>query len=88
MLLEPYNYNLIFLFLIGGFCIQHVFSLINVTPVIKDNTPFELIYHTVNFKVFGCLSYACTLDHCRSEFDPRERQCAYLGNSAAPEGYY
>lgn len=37
--------------------------------------------------VFGCLAYACTIGHARTKFDPRGRQCVYIGHSTVSKGY-
>lgn len=37
--------------------------------------------------MLGSLAYACTIDHGRSKFDPRGKQCVYLGVSKSYKGH-
>ncbi|CAN0874921.1 Retrovirus-related Pol polyprotein from transposon RE1 [Linum grandiflorum] len=73
--------------------VLHSVYLINrmPTPLLQNRTPFERIYHTApdlkTLRVFGCLTYASTLAHNRTKFQPRARQSVLLGLPPNIKGY-
>ncbi|CAN1751808.1 Retrovirus-related Pol polyprotein from transposon RE1, partial [Linum perenne] len=74
-------------------CILHSVYLINrmPTPVLKNLSPYEKLYNAPapldTLKVFGCLCYASTLAHNRTKFQPRAKQCVFLGLPPGIKGY-
>lgn len=61
------------------------------TLVLKNKCPYELLYKQpptyLDFKVFGCLSFASTLTQNRHKLDPRARKCIFLGFKPRVKGY-
>lgn len=76
-----------------NFCVQHAIHLINrlPTPLLKSKCPYELLYQQppvfVHLKVFGCLSFASTLQAHRTKFEPRARKAVFLGFKEGTKGY-
>ncbi|KAI5442307.1 hypothetical protein KIW84_011396 [Lathyrus oleraceus] len=68
-----------------NFSVQHVVHIINrlPSPLLNLKCPYELLYKQppslVHLKVFGCLSYATTLQAHRTKFDSRARKVVFLG---------
>jgi hypothetical protein len=76
-----------------NFCIQHVVHVINrlPSPLLKSKTPYELLFQSpptlLHLKVFGCLSYATTIQAHRTKFDSRARKCVFIGYKDGTKGY-
>lgn len=76
-----------------GSGIKHATLLINLSPspLIQNKTTHEMLYKVQpsdkSFRVFSSLAYACTINRTTTKFDPRGRQCIYLGNSSVTKGY-
>jgi hypothetical protein len=76
-----------------NFCIQHAVHIINrlPTPLLNFKCPYELLHNEppslVHLKVFGCLSYATTLQAHRTKFDSRARKAIFLGYKDGTKGY-
>jgi IS30 family transposase len=66
-----------------NFSVQHVVHIINrlPSPLLNLKCPYELLYKQppslVHLKVFGCLSYASTLQAHRTKFDSRARKAIF-----------
>jgi hypothetical protein len=75
------------------FCVQHAVHVINRTPspLLKSKTPYELLFKVpptlLHLRVFGCLSYATTLQAYRTKFDSRARKCVFIGYKDGTKGY-
>ena len=76
-----------------NFCIQHAVHLINrlPTPLLKFKCPYEVLFKQppsmMHLKVFGCLSYATSLQAHRTKFNPRARKAIFLGYKEGTKGY-
>ncbi|CAN1754083.1 Retrovirus-related Pol polyprotein from transposon TNT 1-94 [Linum perenne] len=74
-------------------CVLHAVYLINrmPTPILNKHSPYEKLHGSSaildNLKVFGCLCYASTLSQHRTKFQPRARQCVFLGMPSGIKGY-
>ncbi|CAN1778901.1 Retrovirus-related Pol polyprotein from transposon RE1 [Linum perenne] len=73
--------------------VLHAVHLINRLPstAIGHKTPYEMLHGVAPnldyLRVFGCLCYASTLSHNRPKFNPRARQCVFLGFPVGIKGY-
>jgi hypothetical protein len=76
-----------------NFSIQHAVHIINrlPSPMLKFKCPYELLFKNppslIHLKVFGCLSYATTLQAHRTKFDSRARKTIFLGYKEGTKGY-
>ncbi|PNX74277.1 retrovirus-related Pol polyprotein from transposon TNT 1-94 [Trifolium pratense] len=76
-----------------NFSVQHAVHIINrlPSPLLNLKCPYELLYKKppslVHLKVFGCLSYATTLQAHRTKFDSRARKAIFLGFKDGTKGY-
>jgi hypothetical protein len=76
-----------------NFSIQHAVHLINrlPSPLLNLKCPYEMLHKQpptiVHLKVFGCLSYATTLQAHRTKFDSRARKAIFLGFKDGTKGY-
>jgi hypothetical protein len=76
-----------------NFSVQHAVHIINrlPSPLLNLKCPYELLYKQppslVHLKVFGCLSYASTLQVHRTKFDSRARKAIFLGFKDGTKGY-
>lgn len=72
---------------------MHACHLINrlTSSVLKNQSPYEKLHQSIpdlrHLRVFGCLSYASTLQQGRNKLDPRARRCVFLGYKAGTKGY-
>ena len=55
------------------------------------NTFYKLLFIQIpsysRLKVFNCLGFASTIAHNRFKFDPKAKQCVFLGYSFPVKGY-
>ncbi|MCH79973.1 retrovirus-related Pol polyprotein from transposon TNT 1-94 [Trifolium medium] len=69
------------------------FHIINrlPSPLLKSKCPYELLFKSppilIHLKVFGCLSFATTLQAHRTKFDSRARKAVFLGFKDGTKGY-
>ncbi|XP_074284160.1 uncharacterized protein LOC141608714 [Silene latifolia] len=76
-----------------GECVLTAAYLINrtPTPILKNKTPFEILYHNkpnlTNLKVLGCLCYDHSKDKPRDKFGERGKRCLFLGYSQGNKGW-
>ncbi|CAN1146609.1 Retrovirus-related Pol polyprotein from transposon TNT 1-94 [Linum perenne] len=76
-----------------GECILHACYLINriPTPLLNNQSPFQILHHITpdysNLRIFGCLTYASTLSHNRTKFQPRSSPCIFLGFRPGVKGF-
>lgn len=76
-----------------NFCVQHAVHVINriPSPLLKSKSPYELLFKLpptlLHLKVFGCLSYATTIQAHRTKFDSRARKCVFIGYKDGTKGY-
>lgn len=81
-----YHYNI-------GLSVLAACYIINRLPsdVLQGESPYEVLCHTKpdysNFKVFGSLCYASTLQAHRSKFDARVVKCVFLEYPIGYKGY-
>lgn len=61
------------------------------SPILENKSPYEKLYNHLpdlkHLRVFGCLSYATTLQQGKSNLDPRARKCIFLGYKPGIKGY-
>lgn len=76
-----------------NFCIQHAVHIINrlPSPLLKYKSPYELLFKQppvmLHLKVFGCLSYATSLQAHRTKFQPRARKAIFIGYKEGTKGF-
>jgi len=76
-----------------NFSVQQAVHIINrlPTPLLKSKSPYELLFNKpptfLHLKVFGCLSYATTLQAHITKFNPRARKAIFLGYKDGTKGY-
>jgi hypothetical protein len=76
-----------------NFSIQHVVHIINrlPSPLLNSKCPYELLFKIppslIHLKIFGCLSYATTLQAHRTKFNSRARKCVFIGYKDGTKGY-
>ncbi|GAU50785.1 hypothetical protein TSUD_192210 [Trifolium subterraneum] len=60
------------------------------TPLLHNKSPYDLLFQTNpnlhEFKVFGSLVFASTLQSHRTKLDPRARKCIFLGYKSGVKG--
>jgi len=75
-----------------SYSVLHVVYIINriPTPLLQNKSPyFHRFDHDCdlnNFKVFGCLCYASTLQNHRTKFDSRAKKSLFLGYKQGVKG--
>jgi hypothetical protein len=73
--------------------VLHVVFLINsvTTPLLSHKSPYHVLYDKVpdsdNFKVFGCLCFASTIQSHRTILQSRARKSIFLGYKSGYKGY-
>ena len=76
-----------------SYVIHHATFLINrvSTPLLNNLSPYQVLYESLpdinDFKVFGSLCYASTLQAHRSKLDSRARICVFLGYNLGFKGF-
>ena len=85
-----------------GVCILTVVHIINRlhtliyyyrlhTLILNDKSHYKLLYIQIpsysRLKVFNCLCFASTIAHNGFKFDPKAKQCVFLGYSFPVKGY-
>jgi len=66
--------------------------LINRLPsvILKNISPYELLYKLptyLDFKFFGSLCFAYSLENNQTNLEPRYRKCAFIGYKYGIKGY-
>lgn len=90
-LVELLSFNLVFPFPTRDmvFCMLHFWSAshLHLCYIIKLLMNFCINNAFLSFcKSFWLSCLACTIDHGKSKFDPRGKQCIYLGNYSVTKG--
>jgi len=73
--------------------VLHAIFLINgvTTPLLHHKSPYHVLYenipHSTNFKVFGCLCFASTLQSHMTKLQYRARKSLFLGYKPVYKGY-
>lgn len=61
------------------------------TPFLDNKSPYETLFFEKptyrHLRVFGCLCFATTITHGCKKFDPRDKQCVFLGYPFGAKGY-
>jgi hypothetical protein len=77
-----------------NFSVQQAVHIIDIlpTPLLKSKSSYEILFNKppptfLHLKVFGCLSYATTLQARRTKFNPRARKAIFLGYKDGTKGY-
>lgn len=76
-----------------NYAVGHVLHLINRlrTRFLTDQSPYAILHSFVpnvsNLKVFGCLSFASTLQAKRKKLYTRARKCVFLGFKIGTKGF-
>jgi hypothetical protein len=76
-----------------SYAFLHAVYLINrvPTPVLQNQSPYHLLYNTppdaTDFKVFGCLCYASSIQSHRTKLETRARKSVFLGYKSGFKGY-
>lgn len=76
-----------------NFAIQHAVHIINrnSSPLLNYKCPYEILHNKpstfIHLKVFGCLSYAITLQAHRTKLSPRACKAVFLGYKEGTKGY-
>jgi len=76
-----------------SYAILHDVFLINrvPTPVLHNQPPYFVLHNKLPdlslFKVFGCLSYASTLQSHKTNLQPRARKSIFLGYKSGFKGF-
>ncbi|KAI5386911.1 hypothetical protein KIW84_073160 [Lathyrus oleraceus] len=72
---------------------SHAVHIINrlPSPLLKYKSPYELLFKQppvmLHLKVFGCLSYATSLQAHRTKFQPRARKVVFIGYEEGTKGF-
>lgn len=76
-----------------GKCVLSTVHLLNKIPlqVLNFLSSYEMLYgdppDLSYLKVFGCLSFVNTIENGRIKFDPRTKQCTFIGYPVGHKGY-
>ncbi|KAK9178380.1 hypothetical protein WN943_027570 [Citrus x changshan-huyou] len=76
-----------------GECILSAAYVINrtPTPLLDGKTPYELLHGKpplyAHFRSFGCLCYARYVPRDKNKFNPRSRQCVFVGYPHGKKGW-
>jgi hypothetical protein len=76
-----------------GEFVKTVVFLINgvLTPNLQNCSPYSILFskepNLIDFRSFGCLTYASTLPSTRDKFTPRAIVAAFIGYPAGYKGY-
>lgn len=86
MLLMPFLFNIIYLYIFLDNALSRVIFLINILPskLLPFKTHFHIVYKSIhdysNIMVFGCIVFASAPKRNISKLNPRIHKCLYLGN--------
>ncbi|XP_052111715.1 uncharacterized protein LOC127743101 [Arachis duranensis] len=71
---------------------QYSVHIMNRLPsaALKNQTPYKALFSSkpdlMHLKVFGCLTFACTLTNGRHKLDSKSKKCVFLGYKPGTKG--